>query len=115
VSGSLAGLLVELGAIREAMDITFRAVVLRRALTGPGAPAVDPPLAEALRQYAYVRALAGRELEQAAEAATEALTIYEHLVQAAPEQFDVELDATLEVAAAVVDARTRHDAANGTH
>jgi tetratricopeptide (TPR) repeat protein len=105
---SLAAVLGELGHYQQAMDITHHVVLLRRASTEPGSVAVDPELAKGLRQFAQVRARAGLELDAALPAATEAVTIYEQLVRASPQNFVGGLHATYQVLAGVLDGLGRH-------
>lgn len=109
VLASLAAVLAELGRYEQAMAIANYVVLLRRASTQPGAPAVDPELAQALRQFAEVRAMAGLELDAALPAATEAVTIYEQLIRASPQSYVGGLYAAYQVLAAVFDGLGRYD------
>jgi tetratricopeptide (TPR) repeat protein len=84
---SLAGVLTELGRYDEALDMTNVVVFLRRAGITPGPLTIDPDLAKALRQFAHTRALAGRDLDRALPAASEAVTIYQHLATANPQDY----------------------------
>jgi tetratricopeptide (TPR) repeat protein len=108
VLASLAAGLDELRQYQQAMEITNHVVLLRRASSPPGSPDIDPDLAQALRQFAEVRARAGVELDAALPAATEAVTLYEQLVRAAPQTYVGGLYAGYETLAHVLDRLGRH-------
>lgn len=100
---SLAGALADMGRYDAAIERTRPLVSLRRAATEPGPVAVDPDLAKALRLFAWVRALRGRELDQALSAASEAVVIYGQLAGVAPEAFVGELHLACRIYADVLD------------
>ena len=112
VLASLAAGLGELRQYQQAMEITNRVVLLRRASSRPGSPIIDADLARALRQFAEVRARAGVELDSALPAATEAVTPYEQLLGASPQTYVGGLYASYEILAHLLDRLGRdHDAA----
>lgn len=111
VTSSLAGALAELGQQAEAMAISERAVLFRRAVLPAGELIIDADLAKTLRLYAYLRAAAGVELDRAQSTIGESVAIYQELAAGDPAQFEPELFASFAVMAAVLDRIGRGDEA----
>ncbi len=111
VTSSLAGALAELGQQAEALAISERAVLFRRAVLPAGELIIDADLARTLRLYAQLRAAAGVELDRAQPTIGESVAIYQELAAGDPAQFEPELFASFAVMAAVLDRVGRDDEA----
>ncbi|MGV9245382.1 hypothetical protein [Streptomyces sp. NPDC003710] len=86
--GNLGSLQAEAGQQGEALRTSEQAVIILRRLTAADAATHEPRFAWCLRSFAHVRTAAGVELEQAAEAAAEALSISDRLAERDPGSFE---------------------------
>ncbi|MFF9409886.1 hypothetical protein ACF1B0_30835 [Streptomyces anandii] len=86
--GNLGSFQAQAGQQAEALCTSEQAVIILRRLTASDAATHEPHFAWCLRSFAHVRTTAGVELEQAAEAAAEALTISNRLAERDPGSFE---------------------------
>jgi tetratricopeptide (TPR) repeat protein len=109
ILGALEFCLAALGEYEEAMPLTELQVRLQRSLTTPGPLVIDVDLAKALRLFASLRTRVSLEGKEAHSAASEALVIFQHLVQQDPELYTHELNMTYEVFAETLAMVGRHE------